>query len=95
MVLRKPRYTKQDLIAGTKHEMEHTKDRRVARKIATDHLKEHPTYYRVLPAAESLMSLQENKPPGKPRKKKHPVRQQASDPMAMMRFVPKIRYPGQ
>ena len=30
---------------GTKHEMEHTKDPLVAKKIATDHLKEDPKYY--------------------------------------------------
>jgi len=30
---------------GTKIELEHTKRRFIARKIASDHLKEFPTYY--------------------------------------------------
>lgn len=30
---------------GTKHELEHTTDRAIARKIAMDHLKEDPRYY--------------------------------------------------
>ena len=68
---KKPAYSPYDLQEGTKHEMEHTKDRAVARKIATDHLKEHPTYYRVLPMAEQMMSLQENK--NLPKKRKRPA----------------------
>ena len=68
---KKPAYSTYDLSVGTKHEMEHTKDRKVARQIATDHLKEHPTYYRVLPMAEQLMSLQENKKA--PKKRKRPT----------------------
>jgi len=50
-----------DLDYGTKHEMEHTKDKAVARRIALDHLEEHPTYYRYLPVAEQMMTIQENK----------------------------------
>ena len=46
---------------GTKHEMEHTKNPRVARKIALDHLKEHPTYYIYLRKAERQMNLAEKK----------------------------------
>lgn len=30
---------------GTDHELEHTKDRAIARKIAMDHLREDPRYY--------------------------------------------------
>lgn len=61
------------LAVGTKTEMEHTKDRKVARQIATQHLIEHPTYYRVLPAAEQTMGMLENKrPPVK--KRRAPVR---------------------
>lgn len=60
-----PRY----LAIGTKIEMEHTRDRATARKIATDHLLEHKTYYQVLPAAEQFMGILENKKP--PRKRKH------------------------
>ena len=97
-VKRKPKYTPQDVAAGTKHEMEHTRGvpktqkRRLAKKIAIDHLKEHPTYYRILPAAEATMSAMENRPAGKPRKKRKPLRQPG--PMAMMSWQPKIRYPG-
>jgi hypothetical protein len=37
---------------GTKHELEHTTDRLIARKIACDHLKEDPKYYRHLASME-------------------------------------------
>jgi hypothetical protein len=46
-----------DLAFGTKIEMEHTKDKAIARKIAIDHLKEHFTYYRYLPIAEQIMPV--------------------------------------
>jgi hypothetical protein len=36
---------KADVARGTKHEMEHTKSKKLAKKIAMDHLKEHPLYY--------------------------------------------------
>lgn len=64
-----PRY----LAIGTKIEMEHTRDRQEARKIATDHLNEHPTYYRVLPTAEMLMGVLENKKPPVRRKRRVPT----------------------
>ena len=70
---KKPKYSNQDVAIGTKHELEHTKDRRVARQIATDHLKEHPMYYRVLPMAEQLMTIEENKGRIPIKKKKRPV----------------------
>ena len=39
------KYTKKELKIGTKIEMEHTKNRWFAEKIAKDHLKEYPNYY--------------------------------------------------
>jgi len=33
---------------GTEHELEHTSSRRVAMRIACDHLSEFPTYYTAL-----------------------------------------------
>lgn len=72
-----PKDTKVDrrwLAVGTKIEMEHTKDRRVARQIATHHLIEHPTYYRVLPAAESAMTAMEQKRPPVKRRRPAPRR---------------------
>jgi hypothetical protein len=69
---RKPRYSNADLAAGTRHEMEHTKDRALAKKTAIDHLKKHPTYYRVLPAAEQMMNALENRKP-KVRKRRRPA----------------------
>jgi hypothetical protein len=44
---------------GTQHEMEHTRNRRVAREIAKDHLLEDPQYYRKL-------KRMERKNPGEP-----------------------------
>jgi hypothetical protein len=46
---------------GTKHELEHTKNHKQARKIAMDHLKEHPHYYTYLNKAERQMRKDENK----------------------------------
>ena len=39
------------LAEGTQHELEHTDNERIARKIASDHLKEHPDYYKRLKEA--------------------------------------------
>lgn len=95
--VRKPKYTPQDVAAGTKHEMEHTKGmpkskkRAVAKKIALQHLSEHFSYYRVLPAAEATMSAIENRPAGKPRKKKKVS--QSPGVMSMMGWTPKIQTP--
>ena len=70
------KYTLQDVAIGTKIEMEHTRDRRVARGISVQHLNEHSTYYRVLPMAEQMMSLQENKKPKPTRRPRRvPVQQ--------------------
>lgn len=70
--LRKPKYSNADLAAGTRHELEHTKDRKVAKQTAIDHLQKHPTYYRVLPAAEQIMGALENRKP-KVRKRRRPA----------------------
>ena len=40
------------LARGTVHEMEHTKDPRLAAEIARDHLEEFPVYYTHLEAME-------------------------------------------
>ena len=72
-VRKNAKYTREDIIAGTKHEMEHTRDRREARRIAIQHLNEHYTYYRVMPMAEQVMNIRENQPPIK-RKRKRRVR---------------------
>ena len=37
---------------GIKHEMEHTKDRGIAKEIAKDHLSEDPNYYKKLKKIE-------------------------------------------
>ena len=67
------------LAVGTKTEMEHTKDRKVAKQIATQHLIEHPTYYRVLPAAESAMTAMEQKHP--PVKRRRAPQRRGYNPM--------------
>lgn len=41
-------FDRRALAAGTEHETEHVKDRRVAAEIASDHLAEDPAYYRKL-----------------------------------------------
>lgn len=38
----------QELERGTQHELEHTRNRFVAQKIAMDHLRERPDYYQIL-----------------------------------------------
>jgi hypothetical protein len=82
VVPRRPKYTPQDIHAGTKHEMEHTKDRKVAKEIALSHLKQHYTYYRVLPAAEATMAALENKPPGQPGTRRRRPQQRTDYPPA-------------
>jgi len=41
------------LALGTKHEMEHTNDPKIAQEIAMDHLSEDPNYYKKLKKIES------------------------------------------
>lgn len=45
-------FNEKDLEDGIKHEMEHTKDRQVAKEIAKDHLSEDPNYYKKLKKIE-------------------------------------------
>ena len=45
----------EQLEAGTRHELEHTSDREIAREIAMDHLAEHRDYYRYLGGMERRM----------------------------------------
>jgi hypothetical protein len=42
------KFDKTELAKGIKVEMEHTKDPKMAEKIAKDHLKENPKYYSIL-----------------------------------------------
>jgi hypothetical protein len=53
-----------DLKRGSKMEMEHTKSKKKATKIAKDHIKEHPLYYDKkvgLPAMEKKLTKIEKK----------------------------------
>jgi len=68
--MKKYRVKEKDLRKGAVHEMEHTKNPRVARRIARDHLREHPTYYKFLPVAEKMMQQREKKMGVKPIRKK-------------------------
>ena len=45
-------FDEKDLQDGIKVEMEHTKDRQVAKEIAKDHLSEDPNYYKKLKKIE-------------------------------------------
>lgn len=87
------RVDRRDLEIGTKQELQNSRSKNEARKRARMNLVRHPSYYDVMPLAQREMTIREQHM--KPLKKKRPARPQASDPMAMMRFVPKIRYPGQ
>lgn len=42
----------EQLEIGIQHEMEHTKDRKLAKEIAKDHLSEDPNYYKKLKKIE-------------------------------------------
>lgn len=57
---RADRYSPRDFDAkqlrdGTNVEMEHTNDRRIAREIAMDHLREDPDYYKALAKMEDRL----------------------------------------
>ena len=41
-------YNKAQLKMGTRIELEHTKSKKLAERIAKDHLREHPEYYKYL-----------------------------------------------
>lgn len=45
-------YNKAELTKGIKTEMEHTNDKKVAKRIAKHHLDEHPNYYKALKKME-------------------------------------------
>ncbi len=45
-------FDKRQLKVGTRHELEHTRSRRIAQRIAMDHLIEDPSYYRKLAKME-------------------------------------------
>ena len=46
---------------GTRVELEHTKSKKVARRIAIDHLKEHPRYYTFLGRMERKLKKLEKR----------------------------------
>ena len=52
--------SKKELKLGTKIEMEHTRSKRIAKKIACDHLREFPKYYSkgLIPMERRLKKLQ-------------------------------------
>jgi hypothetical protein len=51
----KPKISPTQIRMGTQHELEHTSSRTVAKKIAMDHLNEHPKYYTYLNKMENQM----------------------------------------
>jgi hypothetical protein len=69
---RRYRVNSKQLEIGTKHEMEHTDNPARARRIARDHLQEHPEYYKVLPIAEKMMTAREKNIRPIKRKKREP-----------------------
>lgn len=52
--VRNPFIAESQIRIGTKHELEHTTDRAIARKIACDHLREDPKYYTYLAKMEKM-----------------------------------------
>ncbi len=61
--MKKIKYNKIELKIGTRIEMEHTKSKKVAEKIAKDHLREFNKYYTlgVLPMEKRLKKLRLNR----------------------------------
>jgi len=53
--------TKRQMAVGKKIEMEHTDDPKIARRIASHHLEEHPKYYTELPKMERKLAMMEKK----------------------------------
>lgn len=51
----KPKISPTQIRMGTQHELEHTTSRATAKKIAMDHLTEHPKYYTYLNRMENQM----------------------------------------
>ena len=60
-------YNKRELQIGSKIELEHTNSKKVARKIAKDHLKEYPNYYTkgLIPMERKLKRIKHKKCKGK------------------------------
>ena len=54
-------YNSRQLKIGIKTEMEHTKSKKIAERIAKDHLREYPTYYTELVKMESKLKKRKNK----------------------------------
>jgi hypothetical protein len=59
----KEHFNKKQVAIGIKTEMEHTTSRRVAKRIALDHLREHPQYYTYLLRMEREMKKLDKKKP--------------------------------
>ena len=55
------KYNKTQLRIGTRIEMEHTKSKKVAEKIAKDHLREYPDYYTALVKMEKQLKRKHKK----------------------------------
>jgi hypothetical protein len=53
--IEKPKISPVQIRMGTQHELEHTDSRTKAKKIAMDHLNEHPQYYTYLNKMERQM----------------------------------------
>jgi len=77
---RRYRVDRRDVEIGAKHELEHTKNKAQARRIARQHLIHHPTYYDVLPVAEREMAAREINMKALPRKKKPRQQPQGNTP---------------
>ena len=55
------KFNKKELKKGTKVEREHTKDKKLAREIAGDHLAEHKDYYKELAKMEKKLEKKKEK----------------------------------
>jgi hypothetical protein len=67
---------RKEVARGAKVEMrEHHMSERTARRTAAQHLREHPTYYQMMPVAEKIMASRERNihPIRKPRPRPQPV----------------------
>lgn len=81
-----------EIVAKQKQETSPWMSQRTARRIARDEIRKHPSTVAMMPLTNHLIKVEDKTMQRKPRKKR-PV-QQASNPMSMMGWVPKIRYPG-
>ena len=85
------RVDRRDLEIGTIQELQNSHNKTQARKHARQNLIRHPSYYDVMPLAQREMTIREQNI--KPLRKKKPAPKQQG-PTAMMRWTPKVRYPG-